>query len=162
MLLDCVKLTHWQWEQEIDDIFRGTLKLGPWLSLLDEPTEHIGLLEEEWNHYDTLTEKTRLLHNTEISTQPWKTGLPVDYHEHAPRWPAPLETLRRVTRQMASMGKDRTALYQQHADPRQERLFFALLKECLDEGSITRGFLRQAMRKNYLRKDALTLLANLP
>jgi hypothetical protein len=162
MLLDCGKLTHWQWEREIDDIFRGTLRLGPWLSLLDESPERIGLLEEEWNHCDTLTEKTRLLHNTEIPTQPWKTGLPADYHEHAPRWPAPLETLRRVARQMASPGKGRTVFYQPHPDPRQERSFFALLKECLDEGSITRGYLRQAMRKNYLRKDAFTLLDGLP
>lgn len=162
MLLDCGKLTHWQWEREIDDIFRGTLRLGPWLSLLDESPERIGLLEEEWNHCDTLTEKTKLLHNTEIPTQPWKTGLPADYHEHAPRWPGSLEALRRVARQMASPGKDRTVFYRPHPDPRQERSFFALLKECLDEGSITRGYLRQAMRKNYLRKDAFTLLDGLP
>jgi hypothetical protein len=161
MLLDCGKLTHWQWEREIDDIFRGTLRLGPWLSLLDESPERIGLLEEEWNHCDTLTEKTKLLHNTEIPTQPWKTGLPADYHEHAPRWSGALEALRRVARQMASPGKDRTVFYQPHPDPRQERSFFALLKECLDEGSITRGYLRQAMRKNYLRKDAFTLLDGL-
>lgn len=162
MLLDCSKLTHWQWEREIDDIFRGTLKLGPWLSLLDESPERIGLLEEEWNHCDMLTGKTKLLHNTEIPTQPWKTGLPADYHEHAPRWPAPLETLRRVARHIASAGKDRTVFYRPHPDPRQERSFFALLKECLDEGSITRGFLRRAMRKNYLRKDAFLLLDGLP
>lgn len=162
MLLDCSKLTHWQWEREIDDIFRGTVKLGPWLSLLDESPERIGLLEEEWNHCDTLTEKTKLLHNTEIPTQPWKTGLPADYHEHAPRWPAPLEMLRRGAHQMASAGKDRRLFYRRHPDPRQERVFFTLLRECLSEGSITRGFLRQAMRKNYLRKDALTLLDGLP
>jgi len=162
MLLDCTKLTHWQWEREIDDIFRGDLKLGPWLSLHDEPPEHIGLLEEEWNHCDILTEKTKLLHNTEILTKPWKTGLPADYHEHAPRWPAPLEMLRRAARKMASRGRDRTIRYEPHPDPRQERLFFTLLKECLDNGSITRGFLRRAMRKSYLRKDAITLLESLP
>ncbi len=32
MLLDCSKLTHWQWEREIDELFTGRLKLGPWLS----------------------------------------------------------------------------------------------------------------------------------
>jgi hypothetical protein len=159
MLLDCGKLTHWQWERDIDAIFSGALKLGPWLSLLDEPPEHIGLLEDEWNHRDTLTGKTKLLHNTEIPTQPWKTGLPADYHEHAPRWPAPLETLRRVARRLTSAGPDRRVLYQPHPDPQQERLFFTLLKECLDEGKVTRGFLRRAMRKHYLRKDAFSLLA---
>jgi hypothetical protein len=86
--------------------------------------------EEEWNHHDTLTEKTKLLHNTEIPTQPWKTGLPADYHEHASQV--------------------------------QEQLFFALLKECLEQGRITRRFLRKAVRKNYLRKDAFALLRGLP
>ena len=161
MLLNCAKLTHWQWEREIDDIFCGTLKLGRWLSLLDESPERIGLLEEEWNHCDTLTEKTKLLHNTGIPTQPWKTGLRADYHEHAPRWPPALEALRRVARRVASPGEDRTVFYRRHSDPRQERMFFVLLKECLDDGSITRGFLRQAMRKNYLRKDAFALLDGL-
>jgi len=161
MLLDCSKLTHWQWEREIDDIFRGVLKLGPWLSLLDESPDRIGLLEEVWNHCDTLTEETKLLHNTEIPTQPWKTGLPADYHEHAPRWPAPLESLRRVARRMISAGGDSEMFYRAHPDPRQEHVFFLLLKECLDEGSITRRFLRHAMRRNYLRKDTLTVLDGL-
>ena len=29
MLLDCNKLTHWQWEREIDELFTGQLQLGP-------------------------------------------------------------------------------------------------------------------------------------
>jgi hypothetical protein len=161
MLLDCSKLTHWQWEREIDELFRGRLKLGPWLSLLDESPERIGLFEEEWNHPDTLTEKTKLLHNTKIPTQPWKTGLPADYHEYTPRGAIWLEALKRVARRMVSAGQDRTVRYQPHPDPRQEQLFFALLWECLEQGSITTGFLRKAIRKNYLRKDTFALLAGL-
>ena len=158
MLLDCSKLTHWQWEREIDELFTGQLKLGPWLWLLDESPGLVGLLEEEWNHFDTLTEKTKLLHNTEVRTQPWKTGLPVDYNEYAPEsvW---VEALKRVARRVRSLGKDRTVRYQPHPDPRQEQLFFALLRECLDQGNITTRLLRKAIRKNYLRKDAFTLLA---
>lgn len=162
MLLDCGKLRHWRWEREIDDIFRGTLKLGPWLSLLDESPERIGLLEDEWNHRDTLTEQTKLLHNTEIVTQPWKTGLPADYHEHAPRWPALVERLRRGVRRLVAADEADRTVYRPHPDPRQERLFFTLLKECLDEGSIDRECLRRAMRRNYLRKDAFVLLDGLP
>jgi hypothetical protein len=162
MLLDCSKLTHWHWEREIDEIFRSRLKLGPWLSLLDESSERIGLFEEEWNHPDMLTEKTKLLHNTEIRTQPWKTGLPADYHGHAPAGPTWVEAMKRAARRMVSAGQDRTVRYQPHPDPRQEQMFFALLRECLEQGSVTTRFLRKAMRKNYLRKDALALLAELP
>jgi hypothetical protein len=162
MLLDCSKLTHWKWERDIDELFAGRLKLGPWMSLLDESPERVGLFEEEWNHLDTLTEKTKLLHNTEIPTQPWKTGLPADYHEYAPRGAVWLEALKRVARRTFSAGEDRRVRYKPHPDPHQERLFFALLRECLEQGSITTRFLRKAIRKNYLRKDAFALLAQPP
>src|SRR5204862_121996 len=41
--------------------------------------ETIGLFEAAWNDFDRLNANTRLLHNTRRRTQPWKTGLPVDY-----------------------------------------------------------------------------------
>ena len=53
---------------------RASSSLGPWLWLLDESPERIGLIEEEWNHLDMLTEKTKLLQDAEVPTQPWKTG----------------------------------------------------------------------------------------
>ncbi len=160
MLLDCNKLTHWQWEREIDELFTGQLQLGPWLWLLDESPERIGLIEEEWNHLDMLTEKTKLLHNTEVPTQPWKTGLRADYYQYAPHGAVWLEALKRVARRMVS--QDRTVLYQPHPDPRQEQLFFTLLGECLEQRSITTQFLRKAMRRNHLRKDAFAILAERP
>lgn len=159
MLLDCGRLTHWNWERDIDDLFSGRLRLGPWIGLMDESPDRIGLFEEEWNHTDTLNAKTKLLHNSEILTQPWKTGLPADFHQYAAQVPVWLEPVKRMTRRIVSGGKDRTVRYRQHPDPRQEQLFFTLLKECLEQGSITTGFLRQCIRKNYLRKDAFARLA---
>ena len=158
MLLDCEKLGHWDWERDVDAIFRCALPLGAWLALLDESPERIGLLEDEWNDFDTLTGRTKLLHNTEILTQPWKTGLPADFHEHAPRWPVPMEALRRFV----ARRRNPPPSYRPHPDPRQERVFFGLLKECLDQGTITRAELRRAIRKRRLRKDAFALLAALP
>ena len=130
--------------------------------MLDESPDRIGYFEEEWNHHDTLTEKTKLLHTTEIVTQPWKTGLPADFHEHAPRGPASLEALKRLARRVLSKDADRTVFYRPHPDPRQEQLFFTLLKESLEQGSVTTRFLRKAIRKNYLRKDAFELLDRVP
>jgi hypothetical protein len=160
MLLDCSKLTHWQWEREIDELFTGQRRLGPWLWLLDESPEQIGSIEEEWNHLDTLTEKTKLLHNTEVPTQPWKTGLRADYYQYAPHGLVWLKALKRLARRM--VAQDRTVYYQPHPDPRQEQFFFALLRECVEQGSITAPFLRKAMRKNHLRKDAFAILAGRP
>jgi hypothetical protein len=158
MLLDCAQLGHWQWGRDIDAIFRRTLPLGAWLALRDESPERIGRLEDEWNDFDTLSERTKLLHNTEIATQPWKTGLPADYHEHAPRWPPLVERMRRGVRRLMFRNGSAT-YYRPHPDPRQEQVFFGLLKECLDGGTITRAEVRAAMRRNHLRQDAFAVLA---
>lgn len=157
MLLDCSKLGHWDWEHDIDEIFAGRLQLGPWLSLLDEPPEHIGLFENEWNDHDTLTERTKLLHNTNLPTQPWKTGLPVDYEEYAVGDAIWINELKKRLKRVL-LSQHRGLRYSRHPDARQEQLFFTLLKGCVEEGSITPQFLQWAIRKRYLRSDALSLL----
>jgi hypothetical protein len=50
-----------------------------WVCLKYEDPDTIGFFEPEWNDFDHLTEKTRMLHTTKRKHQPWKTGLPVDY-----------------------------------------------------------------------------------
>jgi hypothetical protein len=161
MLLDCAKLSDWDWERDIDDLFSCKLPLGPWLSLVDVPPHKIGNFEEMWNNLDTLTAETKLLHNTEISTQPWKTGLRADYHQYAPRGPAPLEGLRHRAVQMRSKRTIRPVVYQPHPDPLQEQLFFALLNETMEQGEISEEFLKAAIKRRHLRKDALHLLERL-
>jgi hypothetical protein len=52
--------------------------------------------------------------------------------------------------------------YTPHPDPQQERLFFGLLRECLESGSISEALLREEMRLNHVRHDALRVLENTP
>ena len=79
MLLDCAKLRHWETEKEFDEMFRFERDYKDWIVLGHESPENIGVLEDEWNDFDKLTDNTKMLHNTKRRTQPWKTGLPVDY-----------------------------------------------------------------------------------
>jgi hypothetical protein len=79
MLLNCDSLTHWHCEKQFNELFQFEQDYTDWICLKPEPRETIGFLEEEWNDFDRLTEKTKLLHNTRRKTQPWKTGLPVDW-----------------------------------------------------------------------------------
>lgn len=160
MLLDCAKLRHWDWEHDIDEIFAGRLEAGAWLSLLDENADLIGLIEPEWNHLDTLDERTKLLHNTNTVTQPWKTGLRADFREHMPRGPAVLQWFRGSAVPHV-FTRPNAVRYQPHPDPRQERQFFNALEQCLEDGVITTRELRQEMRKGYLRADALQQLARM-
>jgi hypothetical protein len=48
--------------------------------------------------------------------------------------------------------------YIAHPDPRQEEFFFGLLRECLDNGTVSDEMRREEMRRNHVRHDALELL----
>jgi hypothetical protein len=162
MLLDCAKLTHWRVEEQFNAMFEFSRDYMDWICLRTEPRNSIGLFEEEWNHFDTLTPKTKMLHTTKRRTQPWKTGLPID---HRPRekyrlFP-PLRWLMKARRNVfgeyALLGR-----YQRHPDPAQEQLFFGLLKECVENGLVTETMLREQMLQNHVRHDALEVLARTP
>lgn len=164
MLMDCAKLKHWNWEQKIDAMFAGKFDYRNWIFLLDEEPATIGELEPEWNDWDNLTPKTKLLHNTERSTQPWKTGLPVDYNLN---YQASGSGLRSLAKSLVRKGRSLLRLdppqevYQKHPDQRQERLFFTLMKECLDAGVFDETFLKEEMRQKHLRQDALKCAASI-
>ncbi|MDJ0609028.1 MAG: hypothetical protein QNJ67_08615 [Kiloniellales bacterium] len=158
MLLDCARLTHWKPEEEFDELFRFERDYKDWMVLAHEDPKNIGILDEEWNDFDRLTDKTKLLHNTKRRTQPWKTGLPVDYTpadklKKYPLLPALNRLRARLFGDYAMLGS-----YRPHPDPRQERLFFSLLKECLEQGTISEALVRDEMAKSHVRRDALSLV----
>jgi hypothetical protein len=158
MLLDCAQLTHWRTERDFSELFSFQRDYSDWIGLRLEPPGVVGPLEPEWNDFDRLTPQTRLLHNTKRITQPWKTGLPVDFTpaEHTRSFP-PLGWLRRARRHL--IGPYTLAgHYQRHPDPDQERYFFDLLRECLASGVVDEAFLREEMQKGHLRRDALEIL----
>jgi hypothetical protein len=165
MLLDCSKLTHWQWEQQIAEMFTFKRDYQPWTCLWMEPEGSIGLLEEEWNHFDTLNEKTKLLHNTRRETQPWKTGLPIDFNRPnrkstiPKKWGLiPVPWIRRTKALIQGKEYYPSHLYLKHPDSNQEKLFFSLLRECLAEGIFTEELLIHEIENNHIRKDTLQLL----
>ncbi len=158
MLMDCARLTHWQPEREFDELFRFERDYKDWIELRHEAPQTIGIIENEWNDFDTLTERTKLLHNTKRRTQPWKTGLPVDFvpADKLKKYPL-LSSLNRLrARLFGEYGLLGT--YQGHPDPRQERCFFSLLKECLETGVVSESLVRDEMAKNHVRHDALKLV----
>ena len=148
MLLDCSKLTHWKCEEQFNEMFEMKRDYIPWISLELEDRSTIGLLEPEWNHFDTLNENTKLLHNTKRRTQPWKTGLPVDFTN-------------RNEKRFGFLASQwfRAKRYLQHPDPNQEAFFFNLLGECLDIEVVSEEFVREEIKKRHIRVDALELLA---
>jgi hypothetical protein len=162
MLLDCARLAHWRVAENFAELFAFTRDYLDWIALKLEPAATIGLFEEQWNDFDRLTPATKLLHNTRRRTQPWKTGLPVDYRpaEHGNGFP-PLAWAMRARRKLFGeyglLGR-----YAPHPDRRQEALFFGLLRECLESGAVGEDLLRQAMALNHVRHDALAVIERTP
>ncbi len=156
MLLDCAKLAHWRCEADFGELFEFKRDYMEWICLKREPRESIGLFEDEWNDFDRLTPATRLLHNTRRQTQPWKTGLPVDFTPARKQ----VDLLRPITwlRPLERLGRRVIRNYSRHPDPNQERLFFGLLKECLERGIVSEALLRDEMRQNHVRHDAFRVL----
>lgn len=158
MLLDCAKLTHWRVEEQFNEMFELKRDYMPWVCLKTEPKDSVGLLENEWNDFDRFTSRTKMLHTTRRKTQPWKTGLPTDWRpaERFRLFP-PVAWVMRARRQLfgeyAFLGK-----YRRHPDGNQERYFFGLLKECVEQGIVSEAMLREEMRRNHLRHDAFQVL----
>jgi hypothetical protein len=145
MLLDNAKLKHWRFEQEVDDLFAHRFDYIDWIELKREDPATIGFLEPEWNDFDRLTERTKILHTTKRRTQPWKAGLPIDY---TLRERGPFDFLRRLRRRR----------YEEHPDPRQEALVYSLLAEVVDAGEVTEAELKSEMAANHIRHDSLQLV----
>ncbi len=158
MLLNCSRLRHWNWELQLEQMFDHKRDYREWMSLNLEPDGAVGELEDVWNHYDRLDDSTRLLHNTSRVTQPWKTGLPVDFTpKTAPRTRI-AQALRTRISALLNHGQPGRGFYRRHPDPRQEALFFSLLRECVDAGEISLSFLREEIRKRHIRADALEMI----
>lgn len=145
MLLDTAKLTHWQFDRDLDDLFNGRFDYVHWVELKREDRSTIGLLEPRWNDFDRLTDETGILHTTKRRTQPWKTGLPVDY---TLRERGPFDFLRRWSRRH----------YEAHPDPRQEAFVYSLLADLVDSGEVSRDELKSEMAANHVRHDSLQLV----
>ncbi len=162
MLLDCEKLTHWKVEESFNEMFDFKRDYMPWICLRKEDRDTIGLFENEWNDFDKLTSKTKMLHSTRRKTQPWKAGLPIDWRpaERFRLFP-PVAWLMRARRHLfgeyALLGK-----YKEHPDQNQSALFFGLLKECINKGIVTEDMLRDEMRHNHVRHDAFEVLEKTP
>lgn len=73
MLLDCEKLTHWklsQWVEKMNQdvqVYNDTL----WVRSKGLVNSDFGNLPENYNHLDKVDTNTKILHYTNLQTQPW-------------------------------------------------------------------------------------------
>lgn len=157
MLLDCAKLRHWDVRANFAELFDGRRDYRKWMQLECEAPETVGLFEPEWNDFDHLTPATKLLHTTRRRTQPWKTGLPVDFRVNAPLFGVIPQAWIGTVRRLVTAD-----VYEPHPDRHIEDFFFGLLRECLDAGKISEARLRDEIARGHVRADAFAVLDRLP
>jgi hypothetical protein len=162
MLLDCARLRHWRTEEGFDELFSFKRDYIDWIELKLEDQDSIGPIEDEWNDFDRLTPATRLVHNTKRNTQPWKSGLPVDFVTADRFRLFPPKGWLSRGRRLLFGDYGLAGNYEPHPDPNQERFFFGLLRECLEQGIVTEAMLRDEMARNHVRHDALEVVARTP
>lgn len=165
MLLDCAQLTHWKWDEQIEKLFRQEFDYGQWIGLKMENPEKIGILPDEWNSFDHLDDKTKFLHMTERATQPWKTGLPRDFDTTSELTVkigstaiTPKLIVRKIKARMGWVDFESGDFYKPHPDMNQQIFFFKLLAECLNKNVFDEQYVKENIKRNFVRPDIFQVL----
>ncbi len=79
MVMDCAKLTDWRPDTMFDRVAPNGARLAPgqihyksFMRLEWFDPGSIQPLDPCWNHYNVLTDETKLVHFSHVHTQPWK------------------------------------------------------------------------------------------
>ena len=152
MVLDCQKLKHWKvsdWLQKLENLKMDYDRI---MTLKDE--RDVLEIPRTWNSLDYADLETKFLHTTNRLTQPWRTGLPIDFtRQKMPKLFGiiPREPIHKI------LGKYPTH-YQKHKDENIEKIFLFLLKNAMRDGVINRYVIEQEVSAGHVRKDIFDIL----
>ncbi len=155
MLLDCDKLKHWKIKDILGRLANKKLDYTDLFALKKEDAESMIVeIPRIWNSLDALTPETKMLHTTNRLTQPWKTGLPIDFTRN--KMPKlfgliPREPVHKL------LGKYPTH-YQPHPDKKIEKFFIDLLKEAIASGSVSKNLISEEIKARHIREDLVRLI----
>lgn len=153
MVLDCSTLTDWNIEKLLEGLKNETEDYRDWMQLRRE--SKVLELPRLWNSLDVVNEETKMLHTTQRLTQPWKTGLPIDF---TPGTPPKLFGIIPRKPLLKLRGKWPTH-YKPHPDASIETLFFDLAREAFEGGAVTKEDVQSGIDAKNLRNDFFELLA---
>ncbi len=139
----------WIFQSLVEEIFDGSMDYNDAI-LLKSISNHIKPVSEYYNHYDKLTPETLMLHTTSRNTQPWKTGLRIDYVNHK------LNFFQRLRSKYFLRPR-----YQKHPSAQVERFFLESLSEALKAGYVSERTLNGAVLSGDVRSDIRSILREL-
>ncbi len=147
MVMDNSQLKHWRIKDFLSALENKQVDYVEIMSLKIEP--EVRELSRTWNNLDMLTPETKMLHTTNRITQPWSTGLPIDFTINPmPKifGVIPREPIHKL------LGKYPTK-YLPHPDKKIETFFFSLVRDALKNGAISKEEIEQEIKANRMRKD---------
>lgn len=138
----------WDYEKLIDDIFNNRLDYNQLITLSCFNDLKIAELPEKMNSYDRLNHETILLHNTGRVTQPWKSGLEIDYINHK------IPKHKRIINSF--FGKKQ--YYLNHPDKSQTDFFISSTRDAINARYIDEQYIFECIKNKYIRPDIMQLI----
>jgi hypothetical protein len=147
MVLNCETLTELEWPILLERLRSGDLDYLD-LITLNFPHLRIVELDRKFNNLDQISEDTVSFHTTNRLTQPWKTGLKIDFTRDTSKFKfgIPLHWLLRIKGEWPSR-------YQVHPNQVVEGTFFELSQLALTEGKISKSQVEEAISNGWVRSD---------
>lgn len=147
MVLNCKKLNELKWDFLLKRLKSGDLDYLD-LITLNFPNLKIVELDRKFNNLDQISDATVCFHTTNRMTQPWKTGLKIDFARDTSKlkFGIPLHWLLRIKGEWPSR-------YQKHPNELVEKTFFELAKLALLENKISKSQIDGAISEGWIRND---------
>jgi hypothetical protein len=144
---------EYSWEYIIAKLKNGLLDYVDLMSLnLDNI--NVKKLDRRFNSLDWVSNDTVFLHTTNRLTQPWKTGLKVDFTRNNPGKYFNLVPKKAV---LKILGKY-PSRYIKHPSPEIEKLFFKLANQAIQEGYLSIEEVNHAIKSGAVRRDFLNFI----
>lgn len=147
MVLNCKKLSEFKWDFLLERLRSGNLDYSD-LITLNFPSLEITALDRKFNSLDQISDETVSFHTTNRMTQPWKTGLKIDFTRDTSKFKfgIPLHWLLKIKGEWPSR-------YQKHPSQLVEKTFFELANLALLENKISKSQINEAISEGWIRKD---------
>ena len=147
MILNCETLAELDWPILLERLRSGSLD---YLDLISLNFPHLRIIElnRKFNNLDQILDDTVSFHTTNRLTQPWKTGLKIDFTRDTSRFKfgVPLHWLLRIK-------GDWPTRYKKHPDENVEKAFFDLARLALIEKKISATQVDEAISNGWVRED---------
>ena len=155
----CEKL---QLIDKVNEVLNGKMDYNELMNLNFIENNDFQPLTEKWNSYDNLEEDTIFLHTTKRITQPWKTGLKVDFHQDYPRFKYKIipYILIKYAKDIIKGNKNPPfTKYLDHPNDKIQKFFFQLVSSALKDGFIDKKFIDYNIKNLFVRKDIYNKLS---